>query len=860
MDGGIGHDQQTRRGFFQFEIKSSMKFRHFLPALLVLPSAFTVLASTADIQIDASQKGPLINPRMYGIFLENLNHGVDGGLYAELIRNRGFEDAKPPEGYIYHDGRWVDSLGENAYDAGFSRFGYFTNGLPFWSLVTKGDARGSMDLDMTGPLTPETPRSCRLEITSASTGSVGIANDGFWGIGVKAGEPFTLSFWARCADGFGGPLTATLEDQDGQECSRPVAISGIGANWKQFHATLTGTQNISKARFVLSAATKGTVWLDMVSLFPADTFKHRPNGLRADIVQMIADLKPGFVRFPGGCVIEGGTVETAYNWKHTVGPLQDRTEIWGPWNYRETYGLGFYETLQFCEDLDAEPVYVGFAGETCMFRHVEDVPMSQMGWVASNFVDAVEFADGSPSTKWGGLRARMGHPESFDLRIVEVGNEGGTRGYPERHRFVQAALKNNFTNLSYILDYSFLNRNWMGDQTSDMEDNHFYNSPEWFMENVHLYDQRDRKLPPVYDGEVAVTSAGGGPDKGNLIAALSEGAFLMGLEHNADVVKMVSYAPLLANVDGRTDWHGMIYFDSTRLFGTASYYLWKLFSENRPDYTVASKVAYHEDTPPAITGAIGLGTWNTAAEFKDVRVERDGKLLFDSDDSTNGFAWHQDGGNWSVTNGVFTQSNDAIGLNYVGDESWNDYTLTLKARKLHGAEGFLIVFGHKGDDKYWWNVGGWGNHEDAIEFNQTSVGAHVNDQVETGRWYDVKIAVHDRHIRCYLDGRLVHDLEVPTANRFFASAGRDEKTGELVIKAINVSPKSVSANFNISGVAGLSHQASLTVLSSARLSDNNSLDEPTNIAPRSSSAVVAGLKFVQVLPASSLTILRVGTE
>ena len=828
--------------------------------LFFLACAGLLCASTATIDIDANQKGPQINPRMYGIFLENLNHALDGGLYAELIQNRGFEDAKPPEGYIYHDGRWVDSLDENAYDAGFSRFGYFTNGLPFWSLVKDGGAQGSMNLDMDNPLTPESPRSCRLTIVKASSGRLGIANDGFWGIGVAPGQKFQLSFWARCADGFDGTLTATLEDENGNACSEPVNVKGVTAQWKQYQVTLAGTKNNPTARFVLAADAKGTIWFDMVSLFPANTFKNRPNGLRADIAQMIADLKPGFVRFPGGCVIEGGTVPTSYNWKNTIGPLPDRTEIWGPWNYRETYGMGFHETLQFCEDLGAEPLYVGFAGETCMFRHVEDVPLLQMGWVETNFLDAIQYANGDSWTKWGKLRAEAGHPKPFDLKMVEIGNEGGTRGFPPRYKLIHSLLEANYPDISYINDYSFLRRDWMQGETSNMEDNHFYNSPQWFMNNIHHYDHRDRKLPPVYDGEVAVTSGEGGRDKGNLYAALGEGAFLLGLECNADVVKMVSYAPLLANVNGRTDWHGMIYFDSTHVFGTVSYYLWKLFGENRPDYSVKTDVAFNAGKLLPITGAIGVGTWFTSAEFKDIRVEQEGKTLYASDFSTNRKGWQEDGGNWSIAEGAYKQSDDAVGLSYFGDESWHDYTLTLKARKLRGAEGFLIVFGHKGEDKFWWNIGGWGGREHAIEFNQTPVGEHVSGSIETNRWYDIKIEVHDQQIHCYLDGQLVHDVTAPAANHFFALAGRDATTGDLIVKVINVSRELVNATVKVSGVNGFAPQAQLTELASARLADNNSLENPTNVMPAVTSLSIPGAEFAHGFPANSLTVLRLKTK
>jgi len=833
----------------------SAKSGHLL-ALTALFCANTILAGTATIDIDATKPGPRLNPRMYGIFLEEINHGVDGGLYAELIRNRGFEDAKPPEGFTNRNGRWM----AGRYDAGFARFGYFTNGLPFWSLVKEGGALGSMHLDMADPLNAATPRSLRLEIDDAASGRLGIANAGFWGIGVTDGAKYNLSFFARCSDEFSGPLTATLEDAGGAACSQPATIKGLTSEWKQFKATLVATKDNPEARFIIAAGSKGKVWFDMVSLFPAQTFKNRPNGLRPDLAQMLGDLKPGFVRFPGGCVTEGATVETAFDWKKSVGPLESREEQWGPWNYRETHGMGLYEYLQFCEDINSQPLYVGFCGETCFFRNVQDVPMDQMGWVATNFLDAIQFANGAKSSPWGKLRAAQGHPASFNLDLIEVGNEGHTRNFPPRYQFVHSLLKEQHPEIAYINDYSFLRRNWLTNDTADFEDNHFYNSPAWFMNNTHHYDDRDRKLPPVYDGEVAVTSAEGGRDKGNLIAALAEGAFLMGLEHNADVVRMVSYAPLLANVRGRTDWHGMIYFDTTRSYGTVSYYLWKLFGLNRPTYTVQTDVQLAASKPAAITGKIGVGTWETSAEFKDIKVEKDGQVLFASDFSRDAKDWQEDGGNWSVTGGVYRQGDTATGLSYFGDENWTDYTLTLKARKLRGPEGFLVVFGRKRGDKYWWNVGGWGNTQHAIEFNQTAVGASRSGEVETDRWYDIKVQLSGNRIRCYLDGNLVHDVSATSPDRFFAEAGRDEASGDFLLKAVNTSAEPVSATLNIAGLKGLASRGELTVLKSDRLDDNNSLAQPQKIVPVTTETAIAGPNFSHEFPAYSFTLLRVKTK
>jgi alpha-L-arabinofuranosidase len=471
----------------------------------------------------------------------------------------------------------------------------------------------------------------------------------------------------------------------------------------------------------------------------------------------------------------------------------------------------------------------------------------------TNFLDAIEYANGSTATKWGKLRAQLGHAKPFGLKLVEIGNENGTRQFPERYRLVHTALKERFPDLSYIADLSF--PRFMGEESFDMEDNHFYNSPQWFMNNVNHYDERDRKLPPVYDGEVAVTSGEGGRDKGNLIAALGEGAFLMGLERNADVVRQVSYAPLLANVHGRTDWHGMIYFDTTRVFGTVSYYLWKLFAENRPACSVKTEVELISEKPQAIAGAIGVGTWNTSAEFKDIRVEKEGQVLFQSDFTKGADNWKTDGGSWSVVDGAYRQADPAVGLSFFGDESWRDYTLTLKARKLRGAEGFLIAFGRKGEERNWWNIGGWGNTEHAIEFNQNSVGRHVAGSVEPDRWYDIRIEVAGRRIRCSLDGKLVHDEIAVAPNRFFSLAGKDPQ-GDLVIKTINAGAESINATVNVAGLAHISPEAGMTILKSEHGSDNNSLETPAKVIPTTTMIKGVGSSFSHEFPAYSFTILR----
>lgn len=805
--------------------------------LALLPCA--VSAQTAVIHVDAGARGLPTNPRMYGIFVEEINHGIDGGLYAEMVANRAFEESRPPEGFTLRNGRYTDAGG---YDPGFD---HAPGSMPSWDPLAPGVPGGEVTLSTTGGLNLATPYCAHFVARSTGPGRVGLANRGWWGMGIRRDAAYNLSLWTRGAV----PLLVRLEDGRGAPCSNLVRVSAAGSGWRKSTAVLRATRGEARARLAIWAAAPGEGFLDFVSLMPSDTFHGRSNGLRPDIAGMIANLHPGFVRFPGGCVVEGGTPETAYNWKLTVGPVEKRTEQWGTWGYRRTHGMGLLEYLQFCEDIKADPLWVGFDGQTCIFRNAEVVPMSKMEPVRQGFLDIMEYANGPATGKWGAVRAAAGRKQPFSLRMTEIGNENAGKEYIERFRYVRDELKARYPNLTCLADLSFCPD--MPPALFDMNDEHYYNSPQWFASQFHHYDKRDRKRPPAYLGEVAVTSGEGGDLKGNLLAALGEGIFLMGCERNADVVRMVSYAPLLAHVDGRSGWHGMIYHDSTRVFGTVSYYLWQLFGANLPTVSLPTTVTTGAGPTPPIRGRIGIGTWDTSAEFKDITVTGPNGAL-----QLPGFSdWRRDGGNWSTADGACRQSELATGFCYAGQETWSDYTLTLKARKIAGAEGFLVAFGHGGGDQFWWNIGGWGNSEHGIEFNRTPVGRRVPGKVETGRWYDIRVELQGRRIRCYLDGALVHDQLAPAPEPFFAVAGRDDRTRELVVKAINFSDSPVAARIEAPGIATATRGGTVTTLTSGSVTDNNSLERPRFVAPVT--RPLSGPRALHTFPAHSLTILRV---
>jgi alpha-L-arabinofuranosidase len=515
------------------------------------------LAQSARLTIQADKPGHKVSPTLYGIFFEEVNFAGDGGLYAELVRNRSFEDSAQPD---------------------------------WWSLVQRGSARGEIAIDTQQPLSEKNPHSLRLTVKPGGEGRVGVANQGYYGIAVRRGASYRLSLAVRAADGFDSALTVTLESADGRQTYAKTQIDSLTPQWQTFRRLLTAADSDPKARLVVTVTKPGTVWLDMVSLSPEATWKNRPSGLRLDLAEMVAALKPSFVRFPGGCWVEGETVPMAMRWKDTIGDLSDRRTQWNLWRYHSTNGLGFHEYLQWCEDLGAAPLFV----VNCGISHKENVPMDKMGPWVQDALDAIEYANGPAESRWGSLRAKAGHPRPFHLKYMEIGNENNFQhdAYQERYPLFYDAIKSRYPEMMLISNERTAKR------PSDIVDEHYYDDPHFFINNANRYDGYDRKGPKIYVGEYAVTGECG---QGNFWAAIGEAAFMTGMERNSDVVVMASYAPLFANVNHKAWNPDLINFDSSRAFGTPSYYVQQMFSQNRGDVVLPALV---ERTT---SGGIGSG-------------------------------------------------------------------------------------------------------------------------------------------------------------------------------------------------------------------------------------------------------------
>lgn len=526
------------------------------------------------ITVQAGKPGAEINPAMWGLFFEDINFGADGGLYAELVKNRGFE---------------------------------FPDPLMGWHKLSPSKARGTISVRDEAPFNTTNPHYVRLE--SQGTDVFGIANEGFRGIGVKAGEAYNFSLQIRAVSG--NPVLRVELYAGNGALLASQRLEAFAARWEKRSAVLTPSATDAKAKLYLLLEGEGTIDIDFVSLFPQNTWKQRPGGLRADMVQALADIKPGFLRFPGGCIVEGSELDKRYDWKKTIGPVEERPLLINRWNYEflhrptpdyfQTFGLGYFEYFQLCEDIGAQPLPIINCGMACQFNSGELVPLEDLGPFVQDALDLIEFANGPVDTTWGAKRAALGHPAPFHLSMLGIGNEQWGPQYIERLARFIAVIKARHPDIQLIAScgpepaderFHYL---WpkFRELNVDIVDEHCYARPSWFFENTHRYDAYDRNGPKVFFGEYAAQS-----DKmvsvenvNNLECALSEAAFMLGLERNADVVRLASYAPLFAHAEAWQWTPDMIWVDNLTLVRTPNYYVQQLFSHYRGDWTLPTDIS-----------------------------------------------------------------------------------------------------------------------------------------------------------------------------------------------------------------------------------------------------------------------------
>lgn len=510
-----------------------------------------------------------VAPTMWGLFFEDINQGADGGLYAELVKNRSFE---------------FDVAGMG------------------WKELKDKDAEGSALYQNRGNANPANRRYVQLK---SSSGRYGLSNEGFKGMGIRKGMQYDFSVLARQHEGSNVSLVVELVDEKNTVIGT-ATVKPTTEDWAKYTASFTANATVPKATLNVLLTEKGGLDLDMISLFPQDTWKGRKNGLRADMVQLLADMKPGFLRFPGGCIVEGRTLDERFQWKKTIGKPEERELIINRWNvefkhrlapdYFQSFGLGFFEYFQLCEDIGAAPLPILNAGMACQFNTAEVVPLDELQPYIQDALDLIEFANGPATSTWGRKRAEMGHPAPFNMTMIGVGNENWGPQYIERLKLFTKAINARYPNIKIVNSsgtdpngdrFDYLDKELRA-MNADIIDEHYYRAPQWFLDNAARYDNYDRKGPKIFAGEYAAQSVRiASPDnKNNWHCAMAEAAFMTGLERNADVVVMASYAPLFAHAEGWQWTPDLIWVDNLRSYGTPNYQVQKLFSLNKGTHVV----------------------------------------------------------------------------------------------------------------------------------------------------------------------------------------------------------------------------------------------------------------------------------
>lgn len=535
---------------------------------LALATSLFANAQTTPIKVNVAQPVSEIQPTMWGVFFEDINMGADGGIYAELVKNRSFEFNKPLMG---------------------------------WKIERKKAKEGDVLVQNRLGSQNSNPHYITVNLDNTPKGDLGLTNEGFKGIGVKKGLRYDFSVLMRKQSGNVVFHIELLNAKNEVIGSTSLTPANVGNEWTKQEISFNATDTEQKGKFRIWFEGTGIVDLDMISLFPSDTWKGRKGGMRADMIQLLADMKPGFVRFPGGCIVEGFDLNNRYQWKKTLGPIEDRQLIINRWNvefahrpapdYFQTFGLGFFEYFQLCDDIGAEPLPILNCGMACQFNTAEVVPLDQLQPYIDDALDLIEFANGDVSTKWGKVRADMGHPAPFNLKMMGVGNENWGPQYVERLKMFTKAIKAKYPTFKLINSsgtdpdggrFDYLNGELRA-MKADFIDEHYYRRPEWFLQNAGRYDSYDRNGSKVFAGEYAAQSdkTVSVDNRNNWICALSEAAFLTGLERNAAVVNMASYAPLFAHAEGWQWTPDMIWVDNLRSYGTPNYYVQKLYSLNK---------------------------------------------------------------------------------------------------------------------------------------------------------------------------------------------------------------------------------------------------------------------------------------
>lgn len=760
---------------------------------------------------------------LFGIFFEDLSHAADGGLYGELLRNRAFE---------------FDHIDNPQYHA-----------MTAWEETERGNSMLQAHVECWDPRTRQNPHYLVMEVLTSGEGA-GVRNVGYnTGIYIEEGEKYNFSCWCRLRRGGSESFEVHLEDVSGEKCYASAAVSAGPDGWTCQTCTLQASETDDCARLAIVSKEPMTLELDMVSLFPQKTWNMRKNGLRRDLAQMLADLKPRFMRFPGGCLAHIGSLNkndrnAMYRWKNTVGPAEDRPARKNSWNYNQTLGLGFYEFFLFCEDIGAEPLPVISAGYDP--HYLRAAGMDEMQEWIDEALDLIEFANGDPDTKWGSVRAQMGHQKSFGMKYLAVGNEEVGAEFFERYEIICSAVKEKHPEILLINSAgpgsggSEFTKGWEQARHTDTAfvDEHFYQCPEWFVANAHRYEGYEQG-PKAFLGEYASHDAA-------WQNALSEAAFMIGME-KAPGMGLACYAPLLNNVD-YTNWKtNMINFDNHRAYGTPSYYVQKMFMNDMGTELVESSCSGLQELEkplPVLHGSCRMWT-----EQSDVAIE---DLMIRNDDTGEALCI----GSFALT-GLEKEK-------MLADIGWDNYTISFgycrkaggTSKTLTGSMSFRLDFAMRDEDNRLNLVlDGWQR--------LVSLGGVVNGRtcdmglyhavIDMGETVYCSLQVRRNHISAQVgEQKMEHTCLSPAPDELYYSAVRDEE-GDVIVKLANLTEEEKKVRI---GTQKERRNALVREISGCSPEWRNSFEEPKKVSPKTELLSVEGKELAWRLPPYSFAVIR----
>lgn len=750
---------------------------------------------------------------LYGIFFEDLNHAADGGLYAEMVQNRSFEFCAV-DNPSYHP-------------------------LMAWEKIEKKYSRMQWWIQDSHPYSRRNPHYLVCEIFETGMGA-GVRNTGFTpGMYLQKGEKYRFSCLAA-TDGRGElPLRIVLENDEGRNLGQADIMVSNGTVWNHYEAEITAQETTTAGNLSIYIDAVGRLYLDMVSLFPQKTFMQQRNGLRADIATLLADLKPRFMRFPGGCLVHDGSInaedrDSLYRWKNTIGVLEERPARRNNWGYNQTLGLGYYEYFCFCEEIGAKPLPVLPAGYDP--HHQRKVPFDQLDEWIQEALDLISFANDDASAQWGRIRCELGHPEPFGLEYIGIGNEEVGEGFFERYPYFHKAIKEKYPDIQIIASSGPFaaggeyEKGWNCARRNhaDLVDEHYYMAPEWFLANHHRYDSFDEKDPRVFLGEYA--------SWGNTwYNALIEASYMTGMERNSEKVGLACYAPLLCNVNYINWKPDMIWFDNHQAYGTANYYVQKLFMNHQGDDRIELEMTGIDDSVTIQDdpkGGFGLRTEpDTVVRYSQIMIE----------DIQNGTIW-KDSEVYFVGDNVEQYISADPDARVVTEDillhtvESDHYIITVKGEMLYGRRGFMLQYGNRDEkNRYQWEIGGWQNMDSALTQDiagRNSCLTQSSFTVAADREYELKLEIEGRHLRAYIDGELIHEIHHAPVKiePLYTAASIDRQSGDVIVKLVNVQKRPIDTVLHMEGI----EQAKGTayIMSGFALKDENSFAEPLKVSPR----------------------------